>query len=275
MLLERDPGDHAAGRIDVDGEEIGLHGERGAGAGRAAAGAAPGTAAPRWRGRHRRGRRRGRHVTRLRCRRAGLGGGLRRRRRRRLRSRSPRLPKEHQRHREDDEEDQALRIHAHGWRSCAVRRGEGIGGGKSGNRVVSARMIRVTAGDALDREPAALDRAVPRDRFHGVIGAARVEAAVRAQQRPDQVLIAAQQATSSDLMMRGGVGGRFPAISAASRRSASTANRRDSCRGQPRLARRIMSKASMPGRARRTASRSRRRTRLRSTARGNALRPTT
>jgi hypothetical protein len=104
----------------------------------------------------------------------------------------------------------------------------------------------MAAGDAFHREPAARKCAVALDRLACIVGAARIEAAVGAEQRANRVLIAAQQRDEN------------AAASAAAPRIAS--------RGTAWRTRTITSKRSTAGRASRSFSRSRRRKRLRSTA---------
>src|SRR5829696_7870742 len=58
--------------------------------------------------------------------------------------------------------------------------------------VETAGVIGVTPRDAAHGEPRAAQRAVTLDRLHRVIGTARIEAAVAAEHRPQQVLIPAQ-----------------------------------------------------------------------------------
>src|SRR5689334_4681939 len=51
----------------------------------------------------------------------------------------------------------------------------------------------MTSGHAPQRKPSAVSRAMTRDRLFGVIGAARIKAAVRAEQRTQQQLISAKK----------------------------------------------------------------------------------
>src|SRR5262249_16932576 len=90
---------------------------------------------------------------------------------------------------EDDEQEQALRVHAWRFSPEKVARVDA----RSGNRVETARMIRVTATEASRREPRSAQCAVPLDRLAGAVGAARIEAVVGAEHRAQRVLIAADR----------------------------------------------------------------------------------
>ena len=137
---------------------------------------------------------------------------------------------------------------------------------RSGNRVVAAGMIRMAARDAARGEPRAAQRAVPLDRLARVVGATRIEAAVRAEQRTQRVLVGAQQAEQAVFSSRPcrGQRGQQARCLGADRRDARCADSRvagaGSCRSR-----------SSAGRRARTASRSMRRRRLRSTARAQDL----
>src|SRR5688572_17912936 len=54
-------------------------------------------------------------------------------------------------------------------------------------------MQRMTASQALEREPAALERAKAPDRLHRISRTARMEAATLAEQRADPAFVAAKQ----------------------------------------------------------------------------------
>lgn len=61
------------------------------------------------------------------------------------------------------------------------------------NRVDTAFRKRVTAQDAFQCQPAAVERAMASNRFDGITGTGWVKAAVAAEKRADQVLVAANQ----------------------------------------------------------------------------------
>ena len=109
-------------------------------------------------------------------------------------------------------------------------------------RVVAARMPGVAAGDAPHREPRAARCAMALDRLARVIGASRIEAAIGAEQRPKQVLI-------------GATARRAARVSSPTRKSREQlprfgVRRRDVGARTTRLTRRMMSNASIDGRAR-------------------------
>src|SRR5262245_22187390 len=100
-------------------------------------------------------------------------------------------------------------------------------------------MIRVTAEESANGEQRALCSAMPFDRLARVLGACRREAAVRAQQRPEQVLIDANE-RYEDRAHGYGVAG-----NTASSRRASTTIRASSLRATGRLMRTITSSPPM------------------------------
>jgi len=117
---------------------------------------------------------------------------------------------------------------------------------------------------ASQRKPGAVSRAVTGDRLFGVIGATRIKAAVRAEQRTQQQLISAKKCKQQ----------RFHDASAKSLSiniAPSDAAMGMSFLDTPRFTRTITSKRSIAGRAARSISRNRLRNRLRSTALGIAL----
>lgn len=72
----------------------------------------------------------------------------------------------------------------------ATRRPDSVFGG-FGHGVVAARMKRLATTDAPDGEPAAAQCAVALERLARIVGAARIKAAIVAEHRPHQVLVAA------------------------------------------------------------------------------------
>lgn len=133
--------------------------------------------------------------------------------------------------------------------------------GRSGNRVESARVIWVAVKNAPRCQPAAFEYSMALDRFARVVRAARVEAAISAEQRSQRVLIAAQQEYEQGSH-------RALGFRNASRSSAASRPRphRPDRSHRPRK-RRTISNLSISGRRLRTASRKPRLTQLRSTAR--------
>src|SRR5579871_5542864 len=63
------------------------------------------------------------------------------------------------------------------------------------HRVISAVAQRVTAGHAPYGQPAATPEAMALDRFQRIVGAGRVEAAARSEQRADGELVGSDQET--------------------------------------------------------------------------------
>src|SRR5215471_18246712 len=63
----------------------------------------------------------------------------------------------------------------------------------SGDGVVASRMVRVTARDTARAEEKSSHRAVALDRRTGVLRAARIEAAMRSEQRSQRVLVSTDE----------------------------------------------------------------------------------
>ena len=197
VLGERHERDHAADGVDFGGVEVGLMvtvwRRRGAGRGRCSRRHAR-PARRQWRRTAGAGGLRRRHVLARRgdvaCPAPGAAD-LRPRRRRRRVLLLPRAPEEERGREEDRVKNETLDVH-HG--HCARRaRTECEARAFLGNGVEAPGVIRVTAADAAHREPRAAQRAVALDRLHRVVGAARVEAAMAAHHRTQQVLVPAQE----------------------------------------------------------------------------------
>jgi hypothetical protein len=91
----------------------------------------------------------------------------------------PRFPKEQQRESEHEKKDQTLSVHK--------------GSGKLRDRVMAARVPRMTARKAREGKPHAPHRAVAFESLQCVCGAGGMETAVHAKQRAQAVAIAADQ----------------------------------------------------------------------------------
>src|SRR5512146_2045737 len=137
----------------------------------------------------------------------------------------------------------------------------------SWHRIVATGMPRMTAQQAARCEPRTARGAMPHDRIVRVVRTTRVEAAIRAEHRAEEVLVDAQGAEEDWLH---GIWTRR----ASNRRDSPWASGM-SVRATGRRTRRITSNASTAGRTARTLSRNRRRRRLRSTALRIDLRPMT
>src|SRR5450631_3237493 len=154
----------------------------------------------------------------------------------------PPLPEEQRRKGKNDEQDQTLGIHE-------PVRSKGAIASCSGNRIVSARMIRVTPCEAARGEPYAPRRPMAPDRLARIVGATREKTAVRAHQWTDRILITPQH-EQQQCFHQWRVSVSVPSSSDASR------NKPESVAGEHAVRNRnTMSNASSAGRRSRMASR--------------------